>query len=92
MNRNIRGGWPAEHYEKLLEIQTTMLSDLIQVGAFDVLVGLLLKRLVHVLVACWFALDSFAQVEESVVAQNCLFESQPSESITCMCNAVSNPI
>lgn len=31
--RNIRGGWPAEHYEKLIEIQTTMLSDLIQVSA-----------------------------------------------------------
>lgn len=65
LRRNIRGGWPAEHYEKLIEIQTTMLSDLIQVGILMLFVEHLLKRF---LVACRFALDSFAQVEESVIA------------------------
>ncbi|ELU39305.1 hypothetical protein AG1IA_06671 [Rhizoctonia solani AG-1 IA] len=44
--RNIRGGWPAEHYEKLLEIQSKMLSDLIQV-VHDVLPSNLLDRSVY---------------------------------------------
>ncbi|CAE6480532.1 unnamed protein product, partial [Rhizoctonia solani] len=46
--RNIRGGWPAEHYEKLLEIQTKMLSDLIQLaGALSVLSPKWRHRLLH---------------------------------------------
>ncbi|QRW21344.1 hypothetical protein RhiXN_06333 [Rhizoctonia solani] len=46
--RNIRGGWPAEHYEKLLEIQSKMLSDLIQLaGALSVLSPKWRHRLLH---------------------------------------------
>ncbi|EUC64408.1 fusaric acid resistance-like protein [Rhizoctonia solani AG-3 Rhs1AP] len=46
--RNIRGGWPAEHYEKLLEIQFKMLSDLIQLaGALSVLSPQWRHRLLH---------------------------------------------
>ncbi|KAG8751127.1 hypothetical protein FRC11_009675, partial [Ceratobasidium sp. 423] len=46
--RNIRGGWPAEHYEKLLEIQIKMLSDLIQLaGALSVLSPKWRNRLLH---------------------------------------------
>ncbi|CAE6435306.1 unnamed protein product [Rhizoctonia solani] len=46
--RNIRGGWPAEHYEKLLEVQIKMLSDLIQLaGALSVLSPKWRNRLLH---------------------------------------------
>ncbi|KDN44479.1 hypothetical protein RSAG8_05526, partial [Rhizoctonia solani AG-8 WAC10335] len=46
--RNIRGGWPAEHYEKLLEVQVKMLSDLIQLaGALSVLSPKWRHRLLH---------------------------------------------
>ncbi|KAL5631613.1 hypothetical protein ACGC1H_007212 [Rhizoctonia solani] len=46
--RNIRGGWPAEHYEKLLETQFKMLSDLIQLaGALSVLSPQWRHRLLH---------------------------------------------
>ncbi|CAE6431790.1 unnamed protein product [Rhizoctonia solani] len=46
--RNIRGGWPAEHYEKLLEIQAKMLADLIQLaGALSVLSPKWRHRLLH---------------------------------------------
>ncbi|KAG8732844.1 hypothetical protein FRC10_000576 [Ceratobasidium sp. 414] len=38
--RNIRGGWPAEHYEKLLEVQTTMISDLIQISDVMAIFGI----------------------------------------------------
>ncbi|KAG9080501.1 hypothetical protein FRC06_006502 [Ceratobasidium sp. 370] len=46
--RNIRGGWPAEHYEKLLEVQTTMISDLIQLaGSLSTLSPVWRNRLLH---------------------------------------------
>ncbi|KAF8608867.1 hypothetical protein BDV93DRAFT_465925 [Ceratobasidium sp. AG-I] len=46
--RNIRGGWPAEHYEQLIEIQTTMLSDLIQLaGSLSTLSPKWRNRLLH---------------------------------------------
>ncbi|KAG8773968.1 hypothetical protein FRC12_002211 [Ceratobasidium sp. 428] len=46
--RNIRGGWPAEHYEKLLEVQTTMISDLIQLaGSLSTLSPAWRNRLLH---------------------------------------------
>ncbi|QRV93943.1 hypothetical protein RhiJN_21961 [Ceratobasidium sp. AG-Ba] len=46
--RNIRGGWPAEHYEKLIEIQTTMVSDLIQLaGSLSSLSPTWRTRLLH---------------------------------------------
>ncbi|KAJ1304398.1 hypothetical protein OPQ81_005547 [Rhizoctonia solani] len=46
--RNIRGGWPAEHYEKLLEVQTKMVCDLIQLaGSLSVLSPKWRNRLLH---------------------------------------------
>ncbi|CAE6413891.1 unnamed protein product [Rhizoctonia solani] len=46
--RNIRGSWPVENYEKLLEIQGGMVSDLIQLaGALSVLSPEWRNRLLH---------------------------------------------
>ncbi|KAG8684046.1 hypothetical protein FRC11_012701 [Ceratobasidium sp. 423] len=46
--RNIRGSWPVENHEKLLEIQVRMVSDLIQLaGALSVLPPKWRNRLLH---------------------------------------------
>lgn len=57
MCRNIRGGWPAEHYERLFDIQVTMLSDLIQVSG-RTRVDLCMQVLTDWL-ACWVAFSPF---------------------------------
>ncbi|CUA73001.1 putative protein C57A7,05 [Schizosaccharomyces pombe 972h-] [Rhizoctonia solani] len=46
--RSIRGKWPGEHYERLIEIQNSMLSNLIQLaGSLSDLSPTWRKRLLH---------------------------------------------